>query len=347
MATEERRPKSVLHKPRVLYKMAAYQKRAKQGEYALQLLELNYNNQCNFRCEHCFSRFLSDGSRRLGHDDVSNLAGQADALGVWQWHLQGGEPLLWPDLDEVIAAIGPERFHIMITTNGFLMTPDKARALADQGIDKIAVSLDSIDPNAHDGFRYQKGSHAKAIEAMRHAKEAGLQVNVNTVITRQNAHSQDVLDIVRFAEDNGYTVLFVIATSAGAWAGKTDMLITPEDAAYLLELHQSHPVIHRDLYPLFDFPMGCRTMNGLVYITENGNLLPCPFIHIAMGNVLDEPLDRILQRGWRVKRFRDYSPICLAGEDREFINRFMAPMAGRVGPMPFDEAFSDEDLYDV
>jgi MoaA/NifB/PqqE/SkfB family radical SAM enzyme len=138
----------------------------------------------------------------------------------------------------------------------------------------------------------------------------------------------------------------VVAASTGAWAGRIDLLITDDDAAHLMELKRQHDHIHRDLYPIFDFEWGCRTMNGLVYVTSDGELLPCPFIHISMGNVLDEPLADILQRGWRVRYFRDYHPRCLSGEDRAFIERFMGLAMNRKGPVPFAEAFKEEDLYD-
>jgi MoaA/NifB/PqqE/SkfB family radical SAM enzyme len=339
--------KSMLAKPIVLKKMANYRQAMKQGKYALQLIELNYNNNCNFKCQHCFSKNLSKGERHLKLSDVRNLADQAHELGVWQWHLQGGEPLLWPDLDDVLQAIGTERFHVMITTNGSLMTAERAQRLAELGVDKISVSIDSLRPEFHDEFRCFPGALRKAKEALLYAWEAGLAVNINTVITHQNIRGQELLDIVEFAEDNKFTMLFVIATSAGAWAGKTDMLISDEDAMHILEMKKEHPIIHRDLYPLFEFEWGCRTMNGLVYITENGELLSCPFIHISMGNVLDEPLKDILARGWSVKHFRDYSPKCLAGEDRDFILRFMTKPIGKKGPVSFDEAFGPEDLYNI
>lgn len=338
--------KSILKKPLVLKKMVRYRKKAKRGEYALQLMELNYNNECNFTCEHCFSKELPNSDRRITISDVKNLAIQADDIGVWQWHLQGGEPLIWTDLDDVIKAINPERFHIMITTNGFLLTQDRADHLADMGVDKVSVSLDSFNKEAHDTFRNKQGSYEKAIAALFHSKNAGMQTNINTVITRQNVKTQGVLDIIEFAEKNGFTILFVVATSSGEWAGRTDMLINEEDAKYLNGLKEKHSIIHRDLYPLFDFDWGCRTMNGLVYITENGDLLSCPFIHISIGNILDEPLQTILERGWSVKYFRDYKDKCIAGEDLHFIKKYMSKALGRKGPVPFNEVFKDEDLYD-
>lgn len=86
-------------------------------------------------------------------------------------------------------------------------------------------------------------------------------------------------------------------------------------------------------------------MNGLVYVTENGDLLSCPFIHIAIGNVKHEPLKNILKRGWRVKKFRDHTTYCLAGQDIDFIKNKMSKVIGKKGPVTFDEAFTEDDLY--
>lgn len=340
-----RAQKSVLKKPAVLKKMLKYRKKAKAGEYALQLVELNYSNACNFSCKHCFSTYLSTDESKITLSDVKNLSQQADKLGVWQWHLQGGEPLVWDDLEAVVEAIQPSKFHIMITTNGYLLTEEKAIHLANIGIDKISVSLDSLVEEEHDEFRNKPGSYRKAIEALFNSQKAGLQTNINTVVTKQNVRSKGLLNILDFAQKHGFTLLFVIATSSGKWAGREDMLIDPDDAIYLKRLKSKYSLVHRDLYPLFDFEWGCRTMNGLVYITPNGELLSCPFIHISIGNILNEPLKKILERGWRVKYFRDYSEKCLAGEDRYFIRNFMAKTVDRKGPLAFKDAFNEDDLY--
>lgn len=338
----------ITKKIKVIRKMMRYRGKTKKGEYALQLLELNYDNKCNFVCEHCFSRDLTDEKRdKLNITDLKSLADQAHDLGVWQWHLQGGEVLVWKDIDKIIEAIGADRFHIMITTNGYLMTSEKAKELASLGIDKITVSLDSIQDEEHDQFRNMDGSYIKVLEALKHAKDAGLQVNVNTVVTKQNIYENGLLKIVDFCKNNDYTLMFVIATSSGFWAGKTDMLVDMDGVKYLEKLRREHSFIHRDVHQVFDdLPNGCRTMNGLVYITENGDLLSCPFIHISIGNVKDEPLENILKRGWSVKKFRDHTNSCLAGQDLNFINDKMSKAIGKKGPVPFNEVFTKDDLYE-
>ena len=343
---KNKKQSSILVKPEVLKKMSRYIKKSKKNEFALQLVELNYDNTCNFKCEHCFSKYFVQDEKRIGIMDVKKLAEQADMLGAWQWHFQGGEPLMWDELDDLIAVIGPEKFHIMITTNGYFLDENKALHLKEIGVDKISVSIDSLSHDEHDKFRNKPGALEKALHALENAQKVGMQTNINTVITHQNVKSQGVLDILEFSKRMNYSVLLVVATASGKWAGKTDMLIDNDDSKYLLELKRSYPFVHRDLYQLFDFKCGCRTMNGLVYITPNGDLLSCPFIHIKIGNILDEKLKDILERGWRVKHFRDYSEICLAGENMEFIKRYMSKIPKGGQPIAFEDAFEIEDLYE-
>lgn len=332
-------------KPIVYSKSEQYAKRINNNEYALAMIELAYDYKCNLHCEHCFASRLGWKERKLTIENVKSLSRQADQIGVFQFNLQGGEPLIWEDLDEVVVALDPERFHITVTTNATTLNLEKAKHLRTLGVDKISISLDSIDEKKHDTMRKSDGLYGKTINALFAAKEAGLHVNINTVITKQNARSKETIEIAKFAEKYDFTLLFIVAVPIGQWEGSYEMLITEEDAGYLRDLSRRYPVIRRDLYPAYGIDYGCRTMNGLVYITENGDLLSCPFIHISIGNILDEPLGDILQRGWRVRYFRNYSSKCLAGEHIAFIKNILSKTFGKRVPILFKDAFGNKDLY--
>lgn len=332
-------------KPLVFAKSEKYYEKRVNNEYALAMIELAYDYTCNLHCQHCFAARLRGKGRKLTITDVRELSRQADELGVFQYNLQGGEPLLWNNLDELILALNPERFHITVTTNATMFNLKKAKHLKALGVDKISVSLDSFNAQEHDAMRQKEGLYQKTIDALFMAKEAGLQVNINTIVTRQNIRSKEIIEIAEFAEKNGFSLLYLVAIPTGQWEGRYDILITEDDARYLKELSKEHPVIRRDTYPAYGIDYGCRAMNNLLYITGNGDVLSCPFIHISIGSILKEPLKDILARGWRVKYFRDYNPKCLAGEDRDFIEKILSKTFGKEVPIPFDEAFEEKDLY--
>ena len=81
-------------KPLVFTKSEAYYDKRVKNEYALAMIELAYDYTCNLHCEHCFAVRLGGKGRKLSIDDVRSLSRQADEIGVFQYNLQGGEPLL-------------------------------------------------------------------------------------------------------------------------------------------------------------------------------------------------------------------------------------------------------------
>ena len=68
--------------------------------------------------------------------------------------------------------------------------------------------------------------------------------------------------------------------------------------------------------------IGCTTVNR-VYITPLGDVLACPYVHIKIGNILEQPLKEIIEYGFSIKHFAEHSPICLAGENKEFVSKYM------------------------
>lgn len=96
---------------------------------------LNYSNKCNFTCPHCYTRSGAGefGETRLTMKDIRRLADEADEMGVYEIDIQGGEPLLNPQLFDILEAIQTERFYVYITTNGWFLDRDMAEKLVRGG----------------------------------------------------------------------------------------------------------------------------------------------------------------------------------------------------------------------
>jgi MoaA/NifB/PqqE/SkfB family radical SAM enzyme len=340
----------LLKKTKVTKKILAHQKAiTKSGHQSVMRgMQFNLTTLCNFKCEHCFADADTVDNRALTVKDIANVADQADELGVWEVDIQGGEPLMLPDLPEVLKAIGPERFYIYITTNGWLLDEAKAKELAEAGVDKISISIDYFDADKHDEFRKQKGSYQRAIDALKFTKAAGMTANINITVGHYNAKSDDLIQLLDFAAENEYFVNFNMAAPTGAWRDVHEIVADESDTKYLMELKDKYPTITRDLwaYHAKDAKiMGCPALN-IFYINPNGDVLPCPYMPIRIGNITEMSLKDILKKGWQAKYIRDYSPKCLTGEDVNFINRYLTKGASVVEPMEFDNAFDADDLYD-
>ncbi|MBF0440427.1 MAG: radical SAM protein [Oligoflexales bacterium] len=338
-----KREKLRREKPEVYKKVLKIEDRFLKG-IPTPIIDISYSYACNLKCSHCTaSRFKKDG-RKLTPKDLRMISDQAHELGLCQFCISGGEPLLFKDLDDVILALQPDKFHLAMSTNGHFMTKEKAKHLKSLGLDKVKISLDHFDENEHDSNRKDKGAYKKAIDAMQNAKEAGLSVVVQTVVTRQNCQSDQIIQMAKFAEREGYTVDVLIARATGKWEGNYDVLINEEDAAFLREANKEYPVLHRDTFPSYGMEKGCGCVYATLHITQYGDVLPCVYVHIGLGNIFSESLGDILDRGMSIKHFRQFNPKCLSGEDRNFIENYMSKFYGKELPLSWEEAFTKEDF---
>ena len=122
-----------LDKPRLVEKFKAFRKYVKNNNgqigTAPRVLEINFNNLCNFRCKHCNTNANThEGIEyEMTLETIADIADQADKLGMFEMDLQGGELLMRKEkLYDVLRAIRSERFYQYLTTNGWLLTQDIA-----------------------------------------------------------------------------------------------------------------------------------------------------------------------------------------------------------------------------
>ena len=298
--------------------------------------------ECNFKCQHCFAKAFTGRAenRAMSIDQVKMVAQQADDLGVFMINLIGGEPLIGFDLDEVIRVLDPKRFRISVTTNGWRLSREMAKHLAGIGVDRVCISVDSAIPEEHDAFRGVKGAHARAMAAIRNSLDAGMVTQIATVVTHQNLHSEGITRLFKITNNLGVYMDLPVAAPCGEWLGKLDMLIDEDDAQYIRDLRKQYPLVRRDIFPSPGLQGGCFAVKQTLYIIPTGDVLPCLLIHSSLGNVFDMPLREIRERGLQLEPFKKYSSKCFAGEDREFINKYMTrTFKAKELPLSYEEGW--------
>src|SRR5574337_1497345 len=156
-------------------------------------LRISVTDRCNLRCRYCMPKELfgeafkfMPRSELLTFEEIARIARCVVGLGVTKIRLTGGEPLVRRNLEDLVAAIADiGGTDIALTTNGVLLTDEKARALKAAGLHRITVSLDALEP---DVFQYMSGSTvepARILAAINAASAAGLNpVKVNMVVQR-------------------------------------------------------------------------------------------------------------------------------------------------------------------
>lgn len=310
-------------KPLAYAKMQKFDDMLKEGK-SIAIMQLQYNYACNFHCSHCsIAGFRKQSGKTLDIDMVSSIAHQADQYGLAQFGISGGEPLVFPEFGDLLEALIPEKFHIQLDTNGWLMTREKAEWLKFRGVDKIQISMDSMDSLQHDMFRKAPGSFFRARQALQFCLDAGLSVQVATVVDHERANGWELEKFMQYIKSLGASISVVYAKPVGEWAGRFDLLCTADDIAKVKTLLAKYGGYdHTSIQHGRD--LGCLAVKRMISITAFGDVLPCPWMYTSLGNLYDETLSDILSRG--MKYFGERNPVCRMSEDREFATKYGSKM---------------------
>jgi MoaA/NifB/PqqE/SkfB family radical SAM enzyme len=322
-------------------KPLAYEKIIKHPEKIIKkecvaLIQLQYKYDCNFKCKHCaIEKFKQKDGRCLNLEDVRRIADQADAMGLASICISGGEPLVFPDLKDIVDAIGPQRFVISMDTNGWLLKEDKVKWLVETGVDRIHLSIDGLEYN-HNMFRGAKGSWAKCIEALRYCKEYGLGVIINIVATKSLIKSGELIKQLDFISQFGEHASIIHAKPTGAFEDYKDEVCDTTDVEYIQSLQRKYN-ISTHLSPNCAHEFGCLSFKRHFSVTAHGDVLPCPWIPISMGNIFNEDLEVIVKRGLSVKWFSyDHKYSCQCGNRDTFFYQNILPQIDQVDEYPAD-----------
>jgi cyclic pyranopterin phosphate synthase len=181
-------------------------------------LRISVTDRCNFRCPYCMPKevfgphftFLHREDL-LSFEELTRLVRIFVRHGAEKVRLTGGEPLLRRDLERLVAQLAPiEGLNdIALTTNGSLLTREKARSLKDAGLKRITISLDSLDDAVFRAMNDVDFPVARVLEAIDAAAEAGLApVKIDAVVKR-GLNDAGVIDLARRFRGTGHIVRFI------------------------------------------------------------------------------------------------------------------------------------------
>jgi len=192
---------------------------------AMRDLRISVTDRCNFRCTYCMPREVFDSSYRfLPHDailsfeEIARLARVFAGLGVNKIRLTGGEPLVRRNLDRLVALLAALPVEITLTTNGSLLAK-QAAALKKAGLDRVTVSLDSLDDATFRAMNDADFPVAKVIDGIEAAAAAGLgPVKINMVVKR-GVNDQSIVQMAERWRGTGHIIRFIEYMDVGSTNG--------------------------------------------------------------------------------------------------------------------------------
>lgn len=226
-------------------------------ERPLRDLRISVTDRCNFRCTYCMPaaifgekyQFLPK-PQLLTFEEITRLTGIIVRLGAVKIRLTGGEPLVRQDVEQLVTMLnGIEGVDDMaMTTNAYLL-PKKVDALKDAGLNRLTVSLDSIDEDVFQHMNGNRSSVAKVLEGINVATEAGYSpIKINTVV-QKGVNDHTLVELARYFKDKGHIVRFIEYMDVGNKNGwKMDAVVSAKEIVDMIDAEMPLEAIDQNYY---------------------------------------------------------------------------------------------------
>jgi PqqA peptide cyclase len=268
--------------------------------------ELTY--RCPLRCVYCSNpRDLARHADALGTDDWLRVFREAEALGVVQLNLTGGEPLLRDDLEHLVEGARALDLYTNLITSGIPLTRERLARLKSLGLDNVQVSIQDVTAAGSERIAGHR-SFERKLEVARWVKGLGMPLTVNVVLHRENL--DHVAEVIALAESLAADRLELANTQYLGWALANRRMLLPTraqlDAAREVA-RQARRRLRGRMEVLFvtpdyyaDVPKACMDGWGrrFLVVAPDGLVLPCHAAHTLPGLTFDNARERSLAEIW-------------------------------------------------
>ncbi len=279
----------------------------------LRLVAWEITRNCNLACVHC--RAAATSGPYAGELDTAaclRLLEQIASVDQAIVILTGGEPLLRPDIFEVARHGTDLGLRMVMAPNGTLIDAAKARQMVAAGIRRISVSLDGASAEQHDRFRGVPGAFEGALRGIALVREAGLEFQINTTITRANLNQIPAIqDLALRLGAVAHHIFLLVPTGRGKYIadqgisaeeyertlnwfydqrGKTPLQLKATCAPHYYRILRQRAradgqPVSFESHGLDAVTRGCLGGTGFCFISHRGGVQPCGFLHVACGDV--------------------------------------------------------------
>ena len=190
-------------------------------------LRISVTDRCNFRCQYCMPKeiFGSDYSflppdQLLTFEEITRFVYAVAPLGLRKVRITGGEPLVRKNVEDLVGLLrsAHPKLEIALTTNGSLL-PQKAHKLKEQGLNRVTVSLDSLEDEVFMAMNDVQFPVAKVLDGIRAAEENDLlPIKINMVVKR-GVNEQSILPMAEYFREQGHILRFIEYMDVGSTNG--------------------------------------------------------------------------------------------------------------------------------
>jgi len=307
---------------------------------ALRLVFWELTARCNLKCRHCRAEARDDFAEgELTTGEILEVAGAIREVGDPILVLTGGEPLVRSDFFHIAGECCKLFTQVAMATNGTMVDDETAKKVTDAGIKRVSVSVDGACPATHDAFRGLAGSFDDALRGWDALKHAGMSMQLNVTVVRQNL--DEIEDILALAIERGadaFHLFVLVPVGCGAEIGDEMRLSSDQMESTLrwlfdksIELRERLHIkatcapqyyrimreISREMGIKLDaardglqaMTRGCLAGSGVCFVSRVGDVQPCGYLPLVVGNVRETPFGDIWHRSDIFKALRDPSSL--------------------------------------
>ncbi|MEA3547565.1 MAG: radical SAM protein [Thermodesulfobacteriota bacterium] len=274
-------------------------------------MELELSRTCNLRCVYCYASSGKPLDHELTLAEIEDVVEQAVQLGARKIIvLGGGEPLLYPQLFEVLDFIINQNLVVDLFTNGTLMSPDFARKLYMRGVG-VVIKMNSRKAAIQDYLADREGTLAAINKGLTALREAGYpdeehSLGIETIICRQNY--DELPDLWRWARRQEIVPYVEVMTLQGRATDHPELEVSPDEIKTLFEtlarIDAEELGCHWTPHPPL-VASQCARHEYSCTITSNGEVHPCPGVNVSAGNIREQKLSDILTNSKVIQDLRN------------------------------------------
>ena len=313
--------------------------------YAPFLIVWDFTHKCNLNCKHCYSNSGAVNEAELTTKEAMAVVDQLADVGVTALAFSGGEPLSRKDFFEVAKHAVNSGLYVSVATNGTLLTKENVKKLKQTGVHYVEISIDGASAKTHDAFRGVSGAFEGAVGGLRNCVEADLCACIATTATKSNLEEMPaIVTLAEEMGAERFTYFNFIPTGRGkahydqdlsaeereklmiyllnrmSKGCKTTILTTaPQLARVALQCqgpigtgevtmsmaHMQTARVSKKAVPLADFIGGCGAGRLYCSLSPQGDVHPCVFLPINVGNLKIEKFQDIWLNSTLFKAFRN------------------------------------------
>ncbi|GAB1411172.1 heme b synthase [Desulfovibrionales bacterium] len=302
------------------------------GTPACKLIAWEVTRSCNLACKHCRAEaHLEPYEGELSTAEAKALIDTFPQVGNPIIIFTGGDPMMRPDVYELIRYATDKGLRCVMSPNGTLITEETAQMIREAGVQRCSISIDGPDAVSHDEFRGVPGAFDASMRGIELLKKAGLEFQINTTVTRANLGSfKQIFDLCERIGAAAWHIFLLVPTGRAAQLGAevitaqeyedvlnwfydfrktTTMHLKATCAPHYYRIMRQRAkeegvAVTPENFGLDAMTRGCLGGTGFCFISHVGQVQPCGYLELDCGNVRTTSFPEIWRNSRQFTQFR-------------------------------------------